>query len=399
MKKNYFSGILGALVGGLIATIPWILTYVYANMIYSILAIFVAMGALKGYQLCKGKIDKKLSTIITLVSLVSITIATLVIIPCLLLNKESMGVSLANLELLYGETEFVSALLKDYAISILFTFLGISGVIASIKKQTAENENLENVKIDLSNGNSKKDRQKVKELFLNEGATSKESAINIDDKEINKDTLQVLINQKIVVKTEEDKYYYEEETEKNIAKKSKKVVIILIVVMLIFLGIIFYLDAKSENDQEPVNNQKQEISREITYTVPDGYVEYEDEENDNGWFYVPKKNLSGYSGYIDVYYIDGTFTYSEETVAKIKSNLESYDGEVLSVKDYKNNKDNQVIIFETKFSEYTDMIYYVLGTDKTAIVEVIDYGKDENIQKDGRMIADSLAWKKNTKEA
>ena len=51
MEKGYFKGILGALLGGIVASIPWILVYVYANMIYSILAVIIAMGALKGYQL------------------------------------------------------------------------------------------------------------------------------------------------------------------------------------------------------------------------------------------------------------------------------------------------------------------------------------------------------------
>ena len=97
MEKSYLKGILGALLGGIIASIPWILVYVYANMMFSVLAIFIAMGALKGYQLFKGKIDKKLSIIITVVSLLSVVVSTLLIIPCLLLLKESIGISIENI--------------------------------------------------------------------------------------------------------------------------------------------------------------------------------------------------------------------------------------------------------------------------------------------------------------
>ena len=66
-NKNYITGILGALAGGFIASIPWILTYVYANMILSLLAVIIAMGALKGYQMCNGKVNKSLPIIIIII--------------------------------------------------------------------------------------------------------------------------------------------------------------------------------------------------------------------------------------------------------------------------------------------------------------------------------------------
>ena len=99
-NKSYFKGILGALIGGLIATIPWILCYVYVNMMFSILAIFIGIASLKGYQLMKGKVDKKLPYIIGGISFISITIATLIIIPSLLLLKENVTPTINNLKIL-----------------------------------------------------------------------------------------------------------------------------------------------------------------------------------------------------------------------------------------------------------------------------------------------------------
>lgn len=132
-KKSYFLGIILALVGGLIATIPWILTYVYGNMILSLLAIVIAICAYKGYQIGKGKMDKKVPIIIAVISILSVTIATLVIIPLLLLGKEGADITFENLQVLYNYKPFMSAILKDYAISILFTILGIGGIIRKIK--------------------------------------------------------------------------------------------------------------------------------------------------------------------------------------------------------------------------------------------------------------------------
>lgn len=147
-NKSYLTGILGGLVGGFIASVPWILMYVYGNMILSLLAIIIAMGALKGYQLCKGKINKSLPLIITIISLICVSVSTLIIIPCLLLSKQGATVNIDTLKFLYSYGDFTSAIMKDYIISVLFTFLGISGVISNIKKQLNDGR-VENIKANL----------------------------------------------------------------------------------------------------------------------------------------------------------------------------------------------------------------------------------------------------------
>lgn len=137
-KRGYITGILGGLVGGFIASVPWILMYVYGNMILSLLAIIIAIGVLKGYQICKGKVDNKLPAIIVVISLVCVTVSTLLIIPLLLLGKEGAEASLNNLEFLYSQEQFITAIMKDFAVSVIFTILGISGVVANVKKQISE---------------------------------------------------------------------------------------------------------------------------------------------------------------------------------------------------------------------------------------------------------------------
>lgn len=137
-KKGYVTGILGGLIGGFIASVPWILMYVYGNMILSLLAIIIAIGVLKGYQICKGKVDNKLPAIIVVTSLLCVTVSTLLIIPLLLLGKEGLEVSFQNLQTLYAYDEFMAAIMKDFAVSVIFTILGISGVVANVKKQINE---------------------------------------------------------------------------------------------------------------------------------------------------------------------------------------------------------------------------------------------------------------------
>ena len=133
-ERSYVTGIIGALIGALIGTIPWILVYIYGNMLLSLLALIIGYSAFFGYKLFRGKLDKKTPWIIAIVSIIAITIAALVIIPLWLLHNEGYVVTLSNLQMLYGISEVKSAILRDYAISILFTILGISGIITKIKQ-------------------------------------------------------------------------------------------------------------------------------------------------------------------------------------------------------------------------------------------------------------------------
>ena len=126
MGRSYLKGIIGALIGALIATIPWILLYIYGSAMTSIFAFLVGLGALKGYQV----VDNKLPMIITIVSLVAISIATLVVIPSIMLLQQ--GINVSGLVVLYSYSPFISLLLKDYAVAVIFTFLGLRGVMYKI---------------------------------------------------------------------------------------------------------------------------------------------------------------------------------------------------------------------------------------------------------------------------
>ncbi len=133
--KNYVLGVIGSIIGALIATLPWILMYIYGEMMLSLLAILIAFGAFYGYKLFKGKIDKKLPIIISVVSIIAISIATLIIIPGALLIEAGVDANIENFKILYEDSEFFSAIMKDYVVSIIFTIIGISGVVINLKKQ------------------------------------------------------------------------------------------------------------------------------------------------------------------------------------------------------------------------------------------------------------------------
>ncbi len=137
---KYVKGIIGGIIGGFVASIPWILMYVYGNMILSILAFIIAFGVNYGYRLLKGEVNKHLPLIISITSIAIVVVVTLVIIPLLLLQKEGFAANMKNLQILYNSSEYVGAITKDLVISVLFTFLGISGIVRQIKQEVATEE-------------------------------------------------------------------------------------------------------------------------------------------------------------------------------------------------------------------------------------------------------------------
>lgn len=243
-NKNYITGIIGALIGGLVASIPWILMYVYGEMILSLLAIIIAMGALKGYQLLKGKIDGKLPMIIIVVSVVCVTISTLLIIPCLLMAKEGIEISLENLELLYEYDEFANAIMKDYIISLLFTFLGISGVVKSIKKQVYEGETKE-IKLDFNTNQNKEQVEAIKNAFIKLNALDKTSATSKENifNELENSDLKVLfstLRQQQIIRKYKGNYYYSLKNEESILRRFLLIFSkIMLIILAIFLILIF----------------------------------------------------------------------------------------------------------------------------------------------------------------
>lgn len=141
MKNKNYIALLGAVLGGLVASIPWILMYLFGNMILSPLATLIAVGAIFGYKLFKGEYFKQLPIFISVISVIIVTLDNLVVIPLIELKQGGYIVSFSNLAILYTIDSFKTAIIKDYVISLIFTILGISGVIKNLKNQVTTEEN------------------------------------------------------------------------------------------------------------------------------------------------------------------------------------------------------------------------------------------------------------------
>lgn len=393
MEKSYAKGILGAILGGLVASLPWILAYVYGDMIIAALAIIIAIGALKGYQILNGKVDKKLPIIIAIVSLLCVTVSTLVIIPLLLLLKEGVGASLTNLELLYSDSEFFAALMGDYIISVLFTILGMSGVIKTIKTEIENSKDKDNIKVEIGNG-TKQDREKIIQYFLTKNAVDANTATEIEETaELNENALASLIQNAVIVK-KGDKYYYSFENDEKNKKAEKKSAIFVGIFIAILVGLMVFFGLSDSKENEIDTSYR--APKDITFEISDQYIEHTEEGTVNEWYYLHKNDIAGGTGSIYVSYFEGELTFDKETLSSVKASLESISGvqKVTEGKQFKTSSNYDAIEYVMTLKDYTTYAYYIAGPNYVACVEIADYNKIDNLLEDGKKVVDTIKWTK-----
>lgn len=266
-KNNKFLlGIVGAIIGAFVGVIPWILVYIYGNMIVALLSILVAIGSYQGYKLTKATIDKKLPVIVAVTSVLAITVSTFIIIPLSLLAKEDIGATFENLEIIYGESEFKTAIIRDYLISLLFTVFGISGIVSNLNKQIKEGVARDDIKLNLSNSQqivTLEEIEAVKETFIKYDALSKNNTASKEDiiQDLNtkmtetrtNEVFNLLKMQGIIKKSGGNFYFSETAQNGKLSRAAKTVLIVLAIVFVIFIALVI-IGISSDNSTSKTKN-------------------------------------------------------------------------------------------------------------------------------------------------
>ena len=300
-RGSYITGIIGAILGGLIGAIPWVLVYIEGNMIVSLLAMIISLGALKGYKIFKGKIAKPMKTIVVIISLLIVIFSNLVIIPSWLAVKNDF-----TIEYMYENEEIKSAILRDLAVSVLFAILGISLAITNINKTLMENGLLEDQKeimkkaeelqrMQIDNKLNEKEKQEinvVREVFESLNATNKKCAISKEEI-ISKMTLEnnekvfKKFNSRGVIVKYKGKYFYDKSKEVFLTKQY------LVTYIIIFIIIVSAFSIMSVDNTEPIS-----IDNDLNIPVIENYVfddgsfsmeissDWEEEKNNYGTLYM-----------------------------------------------------------------------------------------------------------------
>lgn len=400
MSNKFFKGIVGSILGAIIFSIPWILIYVYANYILSILAAIIAYGSLLFYKKFGGEITKKTSVVITISSLLAITIATFIIIPLCLIAKEGYGLSFENYQILFASGEFVSAIMYDYIISVVFTFLGISGVIAGINKEAYHiNKEYQDDNENIAYAPFEEQVKYLETIYTKYDAFSKEKAIpsSILLGELNvKNKLKIIKNMEFngIIVSSFNKSYFDKSAfeDKNIAKMNRRKNILLptftgIIIGIIALLIIFI--AIGSTEEEPIannNNQKEVINTQeftyqnITITLPNTFKK--DEETDD---YISYLNYSYddpvYQIMLQQYDFKNTGIQTSEeykssylTYLKKSFNIKSTEDTIIDSK-----KGFEIKMFSLEYLEEYYISYAVLDDDYVYIIMYFT-AFDENVK-------------------
>ena len=369
--KN-IKGIIGALVGALIFSLPWILIYVYTNYMLSILATIIGFGSLTFYKLFGGKVNKKTSTIIIISSLIAITISTFIIIPFWLLLKEGYGFDIKMFKMLYATNDFASGIVIDYAISIVFTILGISGIVSSVNNEAygivegedilskPYNEQIEYLKgiFDIYKAYDKKTKvpksvilteMKVKNRLVFFSEMEKKGIIVSSFSKVYLD-LNAIDNPKI--------------GSKNYSKKILKFTGLFILLFALFITIIILL--------LPTVKDKTYTYDDISITLPNTFKLYEEDEyqsylNSNDG--INEIMFDAFSIDVSIEEFKKNYNeYIEETFEVLSQNETEYDG----LEGY---------VLNLRSISYPDEYYvqYIqFGTNKVYIILFYDNIKDEN---------------------
>jgi len=337
-KGSYILGTIGALLGGFVAAIPWILTYTYAHMIIAALATIIAGGAYLGYKIFKGKIGKAFPVIITIVSLIIVTIVTTVVCPTILMAQSDFPITFENLKGLYSDVqaEIRTAIFEDLAISLFFTIIGIVAIAKSMSIQIKNNSG----KVEFSTkaleeeakNELKQQSEAVKKACTSLKSINKENAVtkqeilnelemtyNVELKNA-KQYLKACLSYKLL-KKHKGKYYYDEAGEQVAIEKSGNIktsetvskgtlIAILAIIIIGIVASIIYLNKPekytipNENIQLNISNSQTlyGTSDEITEAFGDDAAYYydfiiKDDEADKYDIYGQVISKSTYEGY------------------------------------------------------------------------------------------------------
>lgn len=370
-KGSYITGTIGAILGGLVASIPWILTYTFANMIVAALAIIIAGGAFLGYKIFKGKIGKAFPVIITIVSLLVVTVVTTVICPSILMIQSGYPITWDNLIDLYiseARTNVRDAIIQDLIVSLAFTAIGIAAIVHSISVQIKNGAAGDKIQF-----NTVAMYEELKEQVIEQSEAVKKACIGLNcmSKE-NKATKQDIINELEMtynlehrkakqyfatcasyklLKKNKGKYYYDEAEQllkienlntRRLSPVKRLVIIILALVTGIVIGILAF-NFNKEN-----------------YTISGTNVELDIADTQN--FYGTREEIINAFG-------EEAASYYDFILFDKNEKYELY-GQVISKEYYKD------VDFATVIQEDRDYYAPYVGEDVISEVEDKKLGKD-----------------------
>lgn len=123
LEGSYLTGVIGAILGGVVGCIPTILTLWFLERHFSLLYALIPLCIFYGYKLFRGRMNRAALVTTIILSVVYVFGLYVLYIGIVLV---AYGYSLSFLRYFITDPEFLRTLTGDLAISLLFTALGVA---------------------------------------------------------------------------------------------------------------------------------------------------------------------------------------------------------------------------------------------------------------------------------
>ena len=143
LSDNYLLGLLGALVGALVAAIPWAVVSSQGWFV-AWLGYLIAILASKGYDLMKVKTNTKKLWCVLAAVVIGVFAGQIMSDMIVIATDEELGNMFSDVFSYYANNfgEYLSINIKNLALGYVFAALGSLSVFVNIKKETALIESL-----------------------------------------------------------------------------------------------------------------------------------------------------------------------------------------------------------------------------------------------------------------
>ena len=143
LSDNYLLGLLGALVGGLVAAIPWAVVS-SQGWFMAWLGYLIAIGASKGYDLMRVKTNMKKLWCVLAAVVIGVFAGQIMSDMIVVAADEELGHMFSDIFSYYANNfgEYLAINIKNLALGYVFAALGSLSVFVNIKKKTALIESL-----------------------------------------------------------------------------------------------------------------------------------------------------------------------------------------------------------------------------------------------------------------
>lgn len=394
MEKDnkILGGILG-IIAGFVFSIPWLLCYIYLNIITSYLAFVIGYGVYFGYKLVNSKVykEKGFCAYLLISSIIVVLVDTLVIMPIIMILKGGNKLSFDYVMYLYSYRETSAGIIRDALIGTLFTVIGVLPVYNGLNLKDAEKGNSKTKKETYENklDSAKED---VKKIFEKYNAFDKNSAVSKDIikkeiKELSKTNKNVsfstvdMMKGIVIKKGKKGTWYYDESKDANFSKTAKSILISCIIV-----GVIAGLSSGLSDTNISSNTQKEgtksnissknvkltsvKLKDNVQISLPENMFVYNEEENKDSncytYVYLPQNVNELKISFVKIFlYHD---EYSSE--AKIEDLLEYY-------KTFDLGESEKTV--ELTLTDYNAIYWHIEAIDKSYSYDVYVYLKNNKL--------------------